>query len=99
MPRFPSGRSDFQTAERRFRLLPDAGLVHFSKCSIQRPRLTLAVKPPEPRQLDCAAPISSLGRKFHCAAPEWVRALANVQGLQPARVRKSSDAWNLSRGT
>ena len=53
--------------------------------------------PREARWLDCAAPISFLARKFQCAAPESVHALANVLDLRPARERKSTDALDLSR--
>src|SRR5438309_11262198 len=99
MARFPSGRSDFQMAGLQFQLLPDAGSIHFSKCSAQLP----LPAPPEtllkPRRLDCAAPISSLGPKFRCDAPGSVHALASVPDLRRARGRKNSGAADLSRDT
>src|SRR5439155_11541755 len=86
-------------AKRRFRCLPDDGLVRSSKYSIQRPLPTPRVTPLAVRWLDCVAPISLLARKLPCAAPESVRALASVRDLRLARERTSSDALDLSPDT
>src|SRR4030095_6929738 len=91
-----SAHLDFQTAERRFRLLAVAGSIHFSIRSIPqlppvRPR-TLEVA----RCLDCVAPISFLERKFQWGAPESVHALASVPHLRRARERTSNVAPDVS---
>src|SRR5436189_3318783 len=99
MLRFPSGRSDFQTAEPQFRLLLAAGSIRFSTRSIRQLRPARSGTLQVARRLDCVAPISSLERKLQCAAPESVRALASVRDLQPARERNSTGALDLSPGT
>ena len=64
-------RLNFQTAERRFRLLAVAGLIRFPKRSSPAALPVQSGTLPEARWLDCAAPIFFRARKFQCGALDW----------------------------
>src|SRR6266516_2851571 len=85
MRRSLSPRSNFRTAEQRFRLLPDDVPIHFSKRSSQRSPPVRSKTLQVARWLDFAASISARERKFQCAAPEWVRALASARAEEYRR--------------
>src|SRR5712692_751410 len=86
---------DFQKAALRFPLVHV--LARDSTPAFPSPLTARPTMESAPPWSDCVESICGLARKFQCAAPESAPALASVQGLQPARERKNSDALDLSR--
>src|SRR6266480_1990408 len=88
---------DFQRAALRFPLVHV--LARDSTPAFPSPLTARPTMESAPPWSDCVESICGLARKFQYAGQELARALASVQGLRPARERKSTGALGPSRGT
>src|SRR6266536_780059 len=85
--------------ELRSQLLPDGGIVHFSKRSLLLLPSGQATMSRQPQQLDFVAAIFYLAQQLRCAGLGLARALASAQDLRPTRERKGNGAAALSPDT